>query len=227
MQQVTVVWLWLSDVISALIYSLETVCVLFYPKLLQPHLWNETEMGCKSSQLHPLPLCPEGPLQIMEQERQYEKLLRKFKVHWVNCPKNTDFWSNASLISRPLPDWEQGQSNANVWASYQAVIIQLSASFTFMGPKQLEPMNNLREFVDFLWVHSYSLAPSIICHDCYVVSPPGYPLLDFQSLRSRSSAGLGITFPDLFDTRTFSPSSVYMYLILHGLLVESKKKHIT
>lgn len=59
------------------------------------------------------------------------------------------------------------------------------------------------------------------------MSPPGYPLLDFQSLRSRSSAGLGITFPDLFDTRTFSPSSVYMYLILHGLLVESKKSNIT
>ena len=37
-QQVMVVWLWLSDVISALIYSLETECVLFYPKLLQPHL---------------------------------------------------------------------------------------------------------------------------------------------------------------------------------------------
>ena len=67
----------------------------------------------------------------------------------------------------------------------------------------------------------------IICHDCYVVSLPGYPLLDFQSLRSRSSAGLGITFPDLFDTRTFSPSSVYMYLILHGLLVESQKSNIT
>ena len=67
----------------------------------------------------------------------------------------------------------------------------------------------------------------MICHDCHVVSPPGYPLLDFQSLRSRSSAGLGITFPDLFDTRTFSPSSVYMYLILHGLLVESKKSNIT
>lgn len=98
---------WLSDVIWALIYSLEMVCVLSCSKLLPPHLWNETEMGCKSFQLHPLPLCPEGPLQTMEQKR-HEKLLRKFKVHWVYCPKNTDCWSNVSLIPRPLPDWEQG-----------------------------------------------------------------------------------------------------------------------
>lgn len=48
---------------------------------------------------------------------------------------------------------------------------------------------------------------------------PAYPLLDFQSVRSCSVGGLGITRPDLLDTRTFSPSSVYMYLTRQGLLV--------
>ena len=47
---------------------------------------------------------------------------------------------------------------------------------------------------------------------------PVYPPLDFQSLRSFNHGALGIMVPDLLDTRTFSPSSVYMYFTRQGLL---------
>ena len=57
-------WLcgWLSDVILVLIYLLEMVCFLFCSKLVLPHPGNDPEMGCKFSQLRPLPLCLAGPL---------------------------------------------------------------------------------------------------------------------------------------------------------------------
>ena len=80
----------LSDVIWALIYSLEMVCVLSCSKLLPPHLGNETEMGCKSFQLRPLPLCPEGPLQIVEQKWEREKLLQKVQSSLSRLPK--EYW---------------------------------------------------------------------------------------------------------------------------------------
>ena len=48
---------------------------------------------------------------------------------------------------------------------------------------------------------------------------PMYPLLDLKSLLSFTSGGFGMTPPERLDTRTFTPSSVYMYFTLHGFLV--------
>ena len=64
-------------------------------------------MGCKSSQLRPLPLCPEGPLQTMEQESYYEsskfieltaQRILTSEAMLASFPAHSQIWNEAKVM---------------------------------------------------------------------------------------------------------------------------------
>ena len=113
-------------------------------------------------------------------------------------------------------------SSSKVKSTGTYVLLVTSSGVVSFGPsveyEYVRGKGTVNAWTHVNHTHWLPLQFPIEAHYHPLLHTPMYPLLDLKSLLSFTSGGLGTIAPVRRDTRTFKPSSVYMYLTRHGFL---------